>query len=34
VCSILDKSSKRGIIKKNTADRSKARCSAMLAKMG
>ena len=33
ICSILDKSAKRGIIKKNTADRGKARCSAMIAKM-
>lgn len=32
-CSTLDKSAKRGIIKKNAADRSKARASAMLAKM-
>ena len=34
LCSILDKSVKRGIIKKNTADRGKARSSAMIAKMG
>jgi small subunit ribosomal protein S20 len=32
-CSMLDKSSKRGILKKNTADRRKARAAAMLAKM-
>ena len=32
-CSILDKSSKRGIIKKSTADRRKSRAAAMLAKM-
>ena len=32
-CSILDKSAKRGIIKKNNADRRKARGAAMLAKM-
>lgn len=31
--SILDKSAKRGIIKKNTADRGKARASAALAKI-
>lgn len=34
LCSILDKSVKRGIIKKNTADRGKSRSSAMIAKMG
>jgi small subunit ribosomal protein S20 len=32
-CSVLDKSAKRGIIKKNTADRRKSRAAAMLAKM-
>ena len=32
-CSMLDKSVKRGIVKKNTADRRKSRASAMLAKM-
>ncbi|MEI8122048.1 MAG: 30S ribosomal protein S20 [bacterium] len=32
-CSILDKSVKRGIVKKNAADRRKARASAALAKM-
>ena len=32
-CSTLDKSAKRGVIKKNAADRSKARASALLAKM-
>jgi small subunit ribosomal protein S20 len=32
-CSLLDKTAKRGIIKKNAADRSKSRASAMLAKM-
>ena len=32
-CSILDKSSKRGIVKKNTADRRKSRAAAMLAKL-
>lgn len=32
-CSILDKSAKRGILKKNTADRRKARASDMLKKM-
>ena len=31
--SLLDRSSKRGIIKKNNADRRKARASAQLAKM-
>lgn len=34
LCSILDKSTKRGIIMNNTADRGKARASAALAKMG
>jgi ribosomal protein S20 len=33
-CSTLDKTAKRGIIPTNTADRRKARASAMLAKMG
>ena len=33
-CSTLDKSAKRGVIKKNAADRSKSRASALLAKMG
>jgi len=33
-CSLLDKSAKRGIIKKNTADRRKARAAAMIAKIG
>jgi small subunit ribosomal protein S20 len=32
-CSILDKSAKRGIVKKNTADRRKARASALIKKM-
>ena len=32
-CSILDQSAKRGIIKKNNADRRKSRAAAMLAKM-
>jgi len=32
-CSVLDKSVKRRIIKKSTADRRKSRASAMLAKM-
>lgn len=32
-CSLLDKSAKRGIIKKNNADRSKSRASARLAKL-
>jgi len=32
-CSILDKSVKRGIVKKNAADRRKARASAALAKL-
>jgi len=34
LCSILDKSAKQGVIKMNTADRGKARASAMIAKMG
>jgi len=34
LCSILDKSVKRGIIMKNTADRGKARASAALARIG
>lgn len=33
LCSVLDKSVKRGIIMKNTADRGKARASAALGKM-
>jgi small subunit ribosomal protein S20 len=33
LCSILDKSAKRGIITKNTADRGKARASAAITKM-
>jgi len=32
-CSLLDKTAKRGIITKNTADRRKSRASHMLAKM-
>lgn len=32
-CSILDKSAKRGIVKKNAADRRKGRASAMLKKL-
>ncbi len=33
LCSVLDKSAKRGIIMKNTADRGKARASAALTKI-
>lgn len=33
-CSMLDTSAKRGIIKKNTADRRKARAAALIAKIG
>lgn len=33
LCSILDKSVKRGIIRNNTADRGKSRASAMIAKI-
>lgn len=32
-CSVLDKSAKRGIITKNTADRRKSRAAAMLGKL-
>lgn len=32
-CSLLDKTAKRGIITKNTADRKKSRASLMLGKM-
>jgi small subunit ribosomal protein S20 len=33
-CSLLDKTAKRGILTKNSADRRKSRASAMLAKGG
>jgi small subunit ribosomal protein S20 len=33
-CSVLDKTSKRGILTKNSADRRKSRAAAMLAKLG
>lgn len=33
-CSFLDKAAKKGIIKKNTADRKKARASQWLKKIG
>jgi small subunit ribosomal protein S20 len=33
-CSFLDKAAKKGIIKKNTADRKKARASRLLTKIG
>ena len=32
-CSVLDKAAKKGVIKKNTADRRKGRCAAQLAKL-
>ena len=32
-CSVLDKAAKKGILKKNNADRKKDRASAMLAKI-